>query len=491
MAGASAVGGFVSLDAEESFAIEYWPLELYKLSLAPPPGELQGSRRAGDRGRRRHRARDRGRRWARRRLRRRVRPRRRRRRGGGRRPRRARGGARRRRHERGGRRGPPSPLAVERFGGVDIVVSNAGVASSAAIEETTLDRVAAQPRDPRHRLLPRRPRGVPAHARPGPRRIDRLRRVQERAGGPRERVGVLLGQGGRAAPGPVPRRGGRGRGIRVNTVNPDAVLQGSRIWDSRGARSAPPLTASRPTTSRSTTVVGRRSASTSSPPTSRRPCCTSPRPRARGRAPATCSTSTAASPPPTRGRDGGGSRPVRVALLITCFNDTLFPGVGRAVVELLERLGCEVRSPRSRPAAARCTATPATATRRSTWRGASPGSSPARSSSCARRPRAPAWLRELAPRLAADAGDEPLRAELAALGSRLRELTELLVDDLGVEDVGASFPHRVTYHPTCHSLRAARRGRPPAAAAAGRCAASTWSICPRLRSAAGSAAPSP
>jgi rhamnose utilization protein RhaD (predicted bifunctional aldolase and dehydrogenase) len=42
MAGAHALGGFVSLDEQESFAIEYWPLELYKLSLAPPPGELQG-----------------------------------------------------------------------------------------------------------------------------------------------------------------------------------------------------------------------------------------------------------------------------------------------------------------------------------------------------------------------------------------------------------------------------------------------------------------
>src|SRR5439155_23988233 len=40
---ASALGGFVSLDDEESFAIEYWPLELYKLSLAPPPRELQGA----------------------------------------------------------------------------------------------------------------------------------------------------------------------------------------------------------------------------------------------------------------------------------------------------------------------------------------------------------------------------------------------------------------------------------------------------------------
>src|SRR4051794_26288095 len=42
MAGAQALGEFVSLDAAESFAIEYWPLELYKLAQAPPPGELQG-----------------------------------------------------------------------------------------------------------------------------------------------------------------------------------------------------------------------------------------------------------------------------------------------------------------------------------------------------------------------------------------------------------------------------------------------------------------
>ncbi|MQA76526.1 MAG: SDR family NAD(P)-dependent oxidoreductase, partial [Solirubrobacterales bacterium] len=42
MAGAEALGGFVSLDDRESFAVEYWPLELYKLGLAPPPGELEG-----------------------------------------------------------------------------------------------------------------------------------------------------------------------------------------------------------------------------------------------------------------------------------------------------------------------------------------------------------------------------------------------------------------------------------------------------------------
>jgi L-lactate dehydrogenase complex protein LldE len=41
------------------------------------------------------------------------------------------------------------------------------------------------------------------------------------------------------------------------------------------------------------------------------------------------------------------------------------------------------------------------------------------------------------------------------------ELSELLVNKLGVEDVGASFAGRVTYHPTCHSLRVTRVGEAP------------------------------
>src|SRR5207253_1364565 len=47
------------------------------------------------------------------------------------------------------------------------------------------------------------------------------------------------------------------------------------------------------------------------------------------------------------------------------------------------------------------------------------------------------------------------------LATRLFELSELLVRRLGVEDVGASFPHRVTYHPTCHSLRVTHVGDAP------------------------------
>jgi Fe-S oxidoreductase len=50
-------------------------------------------------------------------------------------------------------------------------------------------------------------------------------------------------------------------------------------------------------------------------------------------------------------------------------------------------------------------------------------------------------------------GDPVLEGRVASLGPRVFELSEFLVDRLGVTDVGAYFPHRVTYHPTCHSLR--------------------------------------
>jgi L-lactate dehydrogenase complex protein LldE len=58
-------------------------------------------------------------------------------------------------------------------------------------------------------------------------------------------------------------------------------------------------------------------------------------------------------------------------------------------------------------------------------------------------------------------GDEALAERAAQVAARTYELSELLVDVLGVEDVGAHFPHRVTYHPTCHSLRLLRVGDRP------------------------------
>src|SRR5205085_3969324 len=70
-------------------------------------------------------------------------------------------------------------------------------------------------------------------------------------------------------------------------------------------------------------------------------------------------------------------------------------------------------------------------------------------------------IRDYYPRVAELAGDPALQAEVHAILPRVLELTELLVDRLGTEDVGAFFAHRVTYHPTCHSLRMLHVGERP------------------------------
>ena len=151
----------------------------------------------------------------------------------------------------------------------------------------------------------------------------------------------------------------------------------------------------------------------------------------------------------------------RVALFITCFNDTLFPAVGQAVVTLLERLGCEGRFPEAQTCCGQMHANSGyqlealPLVRRFVRVFADEERIVCPSASCA------GMVREQYPRLARLAGDAGLAREVEALAPRVREVSELLVDDLGVEDVGASFPHRVTYHPTCHSLRGLHVGDRP------------------------------
>jgi L-lactate dehydrogenase complex protein LldE len=136
---------------------------------------------------------------------------------------------------------------------------------------------------------------------------------------------------------------------------------------------------------------------------------------------------------------------VRVALFITCFNDTLFPQTGRAMVELLERLDCEVDVPLEQTCCGQMHLNSGYAeegTRLArrferVFAGAEAIVSP--SASCV------GLVREHCPEVA----------------ERTFELSEFLVDRLGVVDVGASFPHRVTLHPTCHSLRGLRVGDRP------------------------------
>jgi rhamnulose-1-phosphate aldolase/alcohol dehydrogenase len=231
IAGAHAVDEFVSLNAEESFAIEYWPLELYKLAQAPPPGELQGrvalvTGGAGGIGRAigdslaeagacvvafdldQDGAQD-------------V-------------------------VEAYGDEGlavsgdvtseeavaTAFAEAVECYGGVDILVSNAGVASSAALEETSLAEW-----ERNHSIL------VTGYFLVAREAFRILR--QQGIGGAlvfvASKNAVVAGKNAaayssaKAAELHLARclaEEGGGAGIRVNTVNPDAVLQGSRIWDS-------------------------------------------------------------------------------------------------------------------------------------------------------------------------------------------------------------------------------------------------------------------
>jgi L-lactate dehydrogenase complex protein LldE len=144
---------------------------------------------------------------------------------------------------------------------------------------------------------------------------------------------------------------------------------------------------------------------------------------------------------------------VRVSLFVTCLSDTLFPDTGRATVALLERLGVEVDFP---PAQTCCGQMHINTgyehealglVRRFVAAFDRSELIVAPSASCV------ATVREDYPRLAAQAGDPGLERAVAEIVPRTCELTELLVDRLGVTDVGAAFPHAVTYHPTCHSLR--------------------------------------
>jgi L-lactate dehydrogenase complex protein LldE len=137
---------------------------------------------------------------------------------------------------------------------------------------------------------------------------------------------------------------------------------------------------------------------------------------------------------------------VRVSLFVTCFNDTLFPQTGRAVVRLLERLGCEVDFPLEQTCCGQMHMNSGYARE---------GAALAR-----RFGRVFAGAEVVVTPSASCAG--MLRHQLAdAERPPVYELSEFLIDFLRVEDVGAYFPHRVTFHPTCHALRELEVGDRP------------------------------
>ncbi len=98
-----------------------------------------------------------------------------------------------------------------------------------------------------------------------------------------------------------------------------------------------------------------------------------------------------------------------------------------------------------------------------------------------------AMIRDQYPGLFEELGNEELRKHFAALLPRVYELSEFLIDKLGVEDVGAYFPHRVTYHASCHGLRGAAPGRPAVPAAGQSARAGAGAAC-RISTAAADSA---
>lgn len=159
------------------------------------------------------------------------------------------------------------------------------------------------------------------------------------------------------------------------------------------------------------------------------------------------------------GPPGTGRR--QIALFVTCLADTLYPDVGRAVVTVLERLGHEVVFPTGQTCCGQmhintgyqADAVPIVRQFVDTFEPYDLVVAP--SGSCV------GAVRHQHAMVAREAGDEELARRAEAVAARTYELSELLVDVLGVTDVGAAYPHRVTYHPTCHSLRMLRVGEKP------------------------------
>jgi L-lactate dehydrogenase complex protein LldE len=152
---------------------------------------------------------------------------------------------------------------------------------------------------------------------------------------------------------------------------------------------------------------------------------------------------------------------MRASLFITCYNDTLFPETGRAVVRLLERLGVQLEF---HPQQTCCGQMHANTGFRGEafcqakrlvemYRDAEAVVIP--SSSCV------AMIRDQYAGLFEELGNDALRKQFTALLPRVYELSEFLVDKLGVDDVGAYFPHKVTYHASCHGLRGLHLGDKP------------------------------
>lgn len=158
---------------------------------------------------------------------------------------------------------------------------------------------------------------------------------------------------------------------------------------------------------------------------------------------------------------------MRIALLATCLADAMFPEVPSATVTLLQRLGHQVVFPQAQTCCGQmhvntgyfAEALPIVRHHVQTFEAAGVDAIVAPSGSCV------GSVRHQHAMIARKGGDGALADAATALADRTYELSELLVDVLGINDsatqLGSYFPHRVTYHPTCHSLRMLRVGDKP------------------------------
>jgi len=154
---------------------------------------------------------------------------------------------------------------------------------------------------------------------------------------------------------------------------------------------------------------------------------------------------------------------MRIALFVTCLADAMFPQVAIATVRLLERLGHTVVFPAGQTCCGQMhtntgyfrEAVPLVRHHADVFDTDDYDVAVAPSGSCV------GSVRHQHAMVARRCGDDNLAARAEAVASRTYELSELLIDVLGVADVGAYYPHTVTYHPTCHSLRMLRVGDKP------------------------------
>ena len=157
---------------------------------------------------------------------------------------------------------------------------------------------------------------------------------------------------------------------------------------------------------------------------------------------------------------------MKISLFVTCLNDTLYPQTGIASVELLERLGCEISfaveqtccgqmhlNSGYQPETLELVQRFITVFEAELEAGCEYIVSP--SGSCV------AMIREYFPKVCEWAHNSPLEARAKKLAAKTLELSEFIVNVLKLEDVGAYYPHRVTYHSSCHGLRSLGLGDAP------------------------------